>query len=136
LVLASICVVSGSRKRGPSTGVRVSAKREKAPTILLPEQIKLGLAVLAELGRASVDDPRLLASLESQRDQQILAGGIEDEVERSGEAGRGDSAGAFAARENRRSGCTLIAPRFKKCLVVNHSKKWRGRRDSNPRPLP
>jgi len=58
------------------------------------------------------------------------------EEERSGEAGRSDSAGAFAAGENRRSGCTLIAPRFQKCLLVNHSKEWRGRRDSNPRPLP
>ena len=69
-------------------------------------------------GRASVDDPRLLASLQSQRDQQVLASGIEDEAERSGKTGRGDSAGAFAARENCRNGCTRIAPRFQKCHSV------------------
>jgi len=33
-------------KRGPSTGVRVSAKRRKAPLVLSPEQVKLGLAKL------------------------------------------------------------------------------------------
>lgn len=33
-------------KRGPSTGVRVSAKRQKAPLVLSPEQVKLGLAKL------------------------------------------------------------------------------------------
>jgi integrase len=33
-------------KRGPSTGVRVSSKREKAPVVLSPEQVKLGLTQL------------------------------------------------------------------------------------------
>jgi len=33
-------------KRGPSTGVRVSAKRQRAPLVLSPEQVKLGLAKL------------------------------------------------------------------------------------------
>jgi integrase len=33
-------------KRGPSTGVRVSAKRRQAPLVLSPEQVKLGLAKL------------------------------------------------------------------------------------------
>lgn len=33
-------------KRGPSTGVRVSAKRQRAPLVLSPEQVKLGLAQL------------------------------------------------------------------------------------------
>jgi integrase len=33
-------------KRGPSTGVRVSAKRQKAPIVLSPEQLKLGLSQL------------------------------------------------------------------------------------------
>lgn len=33
-------------KRGPSTGVRVSAKRQKAPIVLTPEQVKLGLMQL------------------------------------------------------------------------------------------
>ncbi len=32
--------------RGPSTGVRVSAKRQQAPLFLSPEQVKLGLAKL------------------------------------------------------------------------------------------
>jgi hypothetical protein len=33
-------------KRGPSTGVRISAKRQKSPLVLSPEQVKLGLAEL------------------------------------------------------------------------------------------
>src|SRR6516162_4878980 len=35
--------VGGGGKRGPSTGVRVSAKRQRAPLVLLAEQVKLGL---------------------------------------------------------------------------------------------
>ena len=38
--------VGGGGKRGPSAGVRVSAKRQKAPTVPSPEQVKLGLAKL------------------------------------------------------------------------------------------
>src|SRR6266851_4566710 len=38
--------VGGGGKRGPSTGVRVSAKRQHAPLVLLVEQVKLGLANL------------------------------------------------------------------------------------------
>ena len=33
-------------KRGPSIGVRVSAKREKSPLVLTPEEVKLGLTKL------------------------------------------------------------------------------------------
>src|SRR5215469_162202 len=33
-------------KRGPSLGVRVSAKRRRSPTVLAPEQLRLGLAKL------------------------------------------------------------------------------------------
>src|SRR3984957_9259211 len=33
-------------KRGPSTGVRISAKRQRSPLVLSPEQVKLGLAEL------------------------------------------------------------------------------------------
>jgi integrase len=44
-ISSGVAVGSGG-KRGPSTGVRVSAKRAKAPTVLLPEQVKLGLTVL------------------------------------------------------------------------------------------
>jgi integrase len=38
--------VGAGGKRGPSVGVRVSAKRWKAPTVLAPEQVKLGLSKL------------------------------------------------------------------------------------------
>jgi len=38
--------VGGGGKRGPSTGVRVSAKRQKAPIVLSSEQVKLGLTQL------------------------------------------------------------------------------------------
>src|SRR5215471_2929744 len=33
-------------KRGPSTGVRISAKRQRSPLVLSPEQVKCGLAEL------------------------------------------------------------------------------------------
>ena len=33
-------------KRGPSTGVRIRAKRQRSPWVLSPEQVKLGLAEL------------------------------------------------------------------------------------------
>jgi integrase len=38
--------VGAGGKRGPSTGVRVSAKRQKSPLVLSAEQVKLGLAQL------------------------------------------------------------------------------------------
>jgi integrase len=44
-ISSGIPVGSGG-KRGPSVGVRVSAKRRKAPTVLGPEQVKLGLTSL------------------------------------------------------------------------------------------
>lgn len=44
-ISSGIQVGAGGR-RGPSTGVRVSAKRQQAPLFLSPEQVKLGLAKL------------------------------------------------------------------------------------------
>ncbi len=44
-ISSGIPVRSGG-KRGPSTGVRVSAKRQKCPLVLSPEEVKLGLAQL------------------------------------------------------------------------------------------
>ena len=44
-ISSGIPVGSGG-KRGPSTGVRVSAKRQKSPLVLSPEEVKLGLAQL------------------------------------------------------------------------------------------
>src|SRR6266851_4322526 len=38
--------VGAGGKRGPSTGVRISAKRQRAPLVLSPEQVKQGLAEL------------------------------------------------------------------------------------------
>lgn len=38
--------VGAGGKRGPSTGVRVSAKRQRAPIVLSPKQVKLGLTRL------------------------------------------------------------------------------------------
>jgi integrase len=44
-ISSGIPVGSGG-KRGPSTGVRVSAKRQRSPLVLSPEQVKLGLSKL------------------------------------------------------------------------------------------
>src|SRR5216684_109433 len=44
-ISSGIPVGSGG-KRGPSTGVRISAKRQRSPLVLSPEQVKLGLAEL------------------------------------------------------------------------------------------
>ena len=38
--------VGNGGKRGPSTGVRISAKRQKSPLVLSPEQVKSGLTEL------------------------------------------------------------------------------------------
>jgi len=38
--------VGAGGKRGPSTGVRISAKRQRAPLVLSPEPVKQGLAEL------------------------------------------------------------------------------------------
>ena len=75
--------------------------------------------VLAELGEHPLTIRDYLRHT-NQRDQQVFAGGIEDEAERSGEISRGHSAGAFAAGDSRRNGCTLIAPRLQKCQFVSH----------------
>jgi len=51
-----------------------------------------------------------------QCDRQVFTSGIEYQEKRSSEAGCSHSSRAFAARrENRRNGCTLMAPRFQKC---------------------
>jgi hypothetical protein len=44
-ISSGIPVGSGG-KRGPSTGVRINAKRHRSPLVLSPEQVKLGLAEL------------------------------------------------------------------------------------------
>jgi len=44
-ISSGIPVGSGG-KRGPSTGVRISAKRQRSPLVLSSEQVKLGLAEL------------------------------------------------------------------------------------------
>lgn len=44
--ISSGAAVGAGGKRGPSVGVRVSARRQKAPLILSPEQVKQGLAEL------------------------------------------------------------------------------------------
>jgi len=44
-ISSGIPVGTGGKRR-PSTGVRVSAKRQKAPIVLSPEQVKLGLTQL------------------------------------------------------------------------------------------
>src|SRR5438132_9886398 len=44
-ISSGIPVGSGG-KRGPSTGVRISAKRQKSPLVLSPEEVILGLAQL------------------------------------------------------------------------------------------
>src|SRR5436305_6047168 len=75
---------------------------------------------VSRTGRAPVDDPRLLASLESQCDQQVFAGRIQDQAERSGEIGGGYFAAAVNARQDLRTGCTQIAARFGNCQFVSH----------------
>jgi hypothetical protein len=44
-IFSGIPVGTGG-KRGPSTGVRISAKHQRSPLVLSPEQVKLGLAEL------------------------------------------------------------------------------------------
>lgn len=44
--ISSGVAVGAVGKRGPSTGVRISAKRQRAPLVLSSEQVKLGLSQL------------------------------------------------------------------------------------------
>jgi len=76
--LCALAVGAGG-KRGPSTGVRASAKRRRAPLVLSPVQVKLGLAELE----------------------------FRDQTECSGQTGRSHFAGAFVIRENRGNDRTL-----------------------------
>ena len=111
-------------------------------------------------GRTPTDDPRLLASQRSARDQQVSPGNNKKQTPRAGEA-----RGCHPARwrvvwkqvnpnQLTREVCFPIIDgrkRIGRCgnaywtqtdpdqfsgSFVNHSKEWRGRRDSNPRPLP
>jgi len=93
--------------------------------------------VLAELGEHQFDDPRLLAPQQSQCDQQVFAGGIEDKANAPGETGRGyflpwHLLPAGKTAETLHPYCTQI-PKVPTCKLL---KSWRGRRDSNSRPLP
>src|SRR6266849_4485708 len=219
-------------QRGPSTGVRVSAKRQKSPLVLSPEEVidgsvgkviadaseseaglagveiakslqsagrfrlsfrktegketaRLGFGVeeedpaglqedrhhrrrLAHLsahggnhagrdGRTPIDDPRLLASQRSARDQQVSPGNDKKQTPRAGEArgchsARGRAVGKQInldplAREVRffrlcwmgrnsesadgKTFWTQTDPDRSSGSFVNHSKEWRGRRDWN-----
>src|SRR5713226_6891522 len=113
-------------------------------------------------GRTPIDDPRLLASQRSARDQQVSPGNDKKQTPRAGEArgchsARGRAVGKQInldplAREVRffrlcwmgrnsesadgKIFWTQTDPDRSSGSFVNHSKEWRGRRDSNPRPLP
>jgi hypothetical protein len=112
-------------------------------------------------GRTLTHDPRLLASQQSARNQQVSSGNDEEQALGAGKAGgcrpaRGWVVGkqvkpnpagpeelvpvdCLDAGHNRRGPERLLDPNgpglFLRVLR-NHSKEWRGRRDSNPRPLP
>jgi integrase len=109
-ISSGIAVGSGG-KRGPSTGVRVSAKRQKAPIVLSPEQVKLGLTQLEFRDQLLV----VLDGALGTRRGELAALRWQDcdfendifQIQHS-----------YYCQEERRSGCTLIAPRFQKCHSV------------------
>ena len=64
-------------KRGPSTGVRISAKHQRSPLVLSPEEVKLGLAELEfrdQLQQARSEWLRALDTIEALRPQAVVAG--------------------------------------------------------------
>src|SRR5450631_1970465 len=115
-------------------------------------------------GRTPIDDPRLLASQRSARDEQVSPGNDKKQTPRARKARGCHSARRCAdgkqinldplAREVRFFGLLDVAkqritnqqmgkvywtqtdPDWFSGSFVNHSKEWRGRRDSNSRPLP
>ena len=111
-ISSGIAVGSGG-KRCPSTGVRVSAKRQKAPIVLSPEQVKLGLTQLEFRDQLLV----VLDGALGTRRGELAALRWQDcdfendifQIQHS-----------YYCQEERRSGCTLIAPRFQKCHSVSN----------------
>src|SRR5215469_10861219 len=104
-------------------------------------------------GRTPTHDPRLLAAQQPPRHEQVFAGDIEDQASRSRQIGRrlfawGLVTQAQPASMNASSlritngepafGAyrPLTSPDLFGSVLVSDWKIWRGRRDSNSRPLP
>jgi len=104
-------------------------------------------------GRTPAHHPRLLTTQQPSRHKQIFAGNFEDQAFSSRQVGRCLLTGGLVAQTYpapisgsslRGSGRKvtfgsyrpLISPDSFRSGLVNDWKEWRGRRDSNPRPLP
>jgi hypothetical protein len=104
-------------------------------------------------GRTSAHNPRLLAAQKPSCHEQVSAGNIEDQTLGTGQIGRRYFADGYFAEDkpnpmsavwNRfRMGPfslgayrPLTSPDLLDPRVASAQKEWRGRRDSNPRPLP
>ena len=104
-------------------------------------------------GRTPTHNPRLSTTRQPSRHEQVLAGDIEDEASSTGQIGRCDPAGGLPAEtepssiggalqrvRSRELGFgayrPLISPDSLGPRLVSDWKIWRGRRDSNSRPLP
>ena len=104
-------------------------------------------------GRTSTHNPRLLAAQQPSCHEQVPAGDIEDQTFGTGQIGRRYFADGYFAEDkpnpmsavwNRfRMGPfsfgayrPLTSPDLPDVRVASAWKEWRGRRDSNPRPLP
>ena len=113
-------------------------------------------------GRTPTHDPRLLASQQSARHQQVPSGNDKEQAFSTGKARGCHPAWRSAfGKQIKPNPLTSEMTSFPNCVreesanlhvrnaywtqtdpdcfcgfSVNHSKEWRGRRDSNPRPLP
>jgi hypothetical protein len=90
-ISSGIPVGSGG-ERGPSVGVRVSAKRRRSPLVLSPEQVT-----------APAHHSRLPASQQSPRDQQVPPGDRGNQVSRTRQVGRRNPARGLLVRGARQS---------------------------------
>ena len=104
-------------------------------------------------GTTSTHHPGLPAAQQPACHQQVLAGDLKGQASGAGQVGRCHPAHGLVARaevdpmkvageqtrgRNIAVCCyrPLISPDREGGKSVSHSKEWRGRRDSNPRPLP
>ena len=104
-------------------------------------------------GRTPTHNPRLLAEQQPPCHEQVFAGDVEDQASSPRQIGRRLFACGLVAEDKSASMsasslrvllgepafgayCPLISPDFFGSVLVSDWKEWRGRRDSNSRPLP
>ena len=112
------CVPVPSPEGTETTGSKLRVEAEDQTRVCEARSHRRGLAhvppyrwdVAGRHGRTSAYDPRLPASQQSQRDQQVFASDVEDQTSRSREVGRRDPAHRIIVREQINSNPVIPHP--------------------------